>query len=51
MWTLVAVGVVMIRRGNRRAHAAWMIGTCSGLIVAGALALAPHRIVGRFLFG
>ena len=52
-WTLiaVAVGVVMIRRGNRRAHAAWMIGTFSGLIVAGALALAPHRIVGRFLFG
>ena len=52
-WTLVAVtvGVVMIRRGNRRSHAAWMIGTFAGLIVAGALALAPHRIVGRFLFG
>jgi uncharacterized membrane protein len=53
VWTLFALtmGVLAIRRGNRRWHRGWMIGTFAGLVIAGLLALAPGRTVGRFLFG
>ena len=53
IWTLIALGFALfhIRRGNRRAHRSFMIGTYLGLLIAGALALEPDRILGGLLFG
>ena len=53
IWTLVAVSLALyhIRRGNRRAHRGFMIGTYVGLIIAGTLALEPGRMLGNSLFG
>lgn len=39
------------RRGNIRWHAGAMIGNYAGLVIAGAFALAPYRIMGKVLFG
>lgn len=52
-FTLCAMvyAVVMIRRGKRPAHLRAMIGCFIGSLVAGALALDPNRLIGRFLFG
>jgi len=44
--TAMGVGLVAIRRGNRRVHRGWMIGGYLGLIGAGVGALAPHRLLG-----
>ena len=46
-WTLVsmAAAIFSIRKGWVRSHAAWMIGTMTGLAVAGAFALAPGRFI------
>ena len=51
--TLVSLvyAVIMIRRGNRRAHFSAMIGSFIGVQVAGIFTLAPDRIIGSFLFG
>jgi len=51
-WTLVALvcAIVAIRRGNVRAHKAFMIGTFVGLLGAGVGALAPGRLLARLLF-
>lgn len=53
IWTLISVslGVYFIRRGNRRTHRGFMIGTYLGLLGAAAGALAPGRIAGTFMFG
>ncbi len=53
VWTLFAVtmGVLAIRRGKVRNHAGWMIGTFSGLVIAGAIALSPNRLLSELLFG
>lgn len=50
-WTLVslALAVYFIRRGNVRAHKGFMIGTFVGLAGAGLGALAPGRVLYRFL--
>ena len=45
------VAIVMIRQGNRRAHFMAMIGCFIGAVIAGALTLAPNRLIGVFLFG
>jgi uncharacterized membrane protein len=52
VWTLVslACAIYFIRRGNVRAHAAFMIGTFLGLAGAGAGALAPGRALYRLFF-
>jgi len=52
VWTLVALacGIVSIRRGNVRAHKAFMIGTFLGLVGAGLGALAPGRLLAQWLF-
>lgn len=39
------------RRGNIRAHLRGMRGVYIGLVVAGVLAGAPDRLLGRLLFG
>ena len=51
-WTLIslACAVYFIRRGNVLAHKAFMIGTFAGLVGAGLGALAPGRVLYRFLF-
>lgn len=51
--TLVSMtySIYMIRRGNRRAHVAAMIGCFIGAVVAGAFTLHPDRIIGGFFFG
>ncbi len=53
IFTLVAMvyAIVMIRRGNRRAHLSAMIGCFIGVIVAGAFTLLPGRMIGEFFFG
>jgi uncharacterized membrane protein len=52
-WTLVslALAVYFIRRGNVRAHKAFMVGTFLGLAGAGLGALAPGRALHAVLFG
>lgn len=41
-----------IRRGNVRAHRAWMLGLyVGGLLVAGAFTLAPGRLLHRIFLG
>lgn len=52
LWTLIALALALlsIRRGNRRAHQGFMIGTYIGLLAAGALALEPGRLLGTALF-
>lgn len=51
-WTLVALAcaVVFVRRGNLRAHKAFMVGSFLGLLGAGLGALAPGRLLARLLF-
>lgn len=51
--TLVSMtySIYMIRRGNRRAHVAAMIGCFIGAVVAGSFTLHPDRIIGGFFFG
>ena len=53
VWTLIALAFALyhIRRGNRRAHRGFMIGTYLGLVIAGALAFTPDRVLGGLLFG
>jgi len=53
IWTLISVslGIYFIRRGNRRAHRGFMIGTYLGLLGAAGGTLAPGRIISEFLFG
>ena len=50
-WTLVALAcaIYFIRRGNVRAHKAFMIGTFAGLAGAGLGALAPGRLLAQWL--
>lgn len=47
VWTLIALAcaIYFIRRGNVRAHRAFMIGTFLGLVGAGLGALAPGRLL------
>ena len=51
VWTLfcMAVAIVSIRKGRTRTHAAFMIGTMTGLVVAGAFAFLPGRFIGHLL--
>ncbi len=51
LWTLFALFMAVrhVRRGNINAHKYWMLGTFSGLVIAGAFTLAPGRIVGKFI--
>ena len=51
VWTLVsmAAAIFSIRKGRVRSHAAWMIGTMIGLVIAGAFALAPGRFIAHQL--
>jgi uncharacterized membrane protein len=53
VWTLIALacGVLFIRRGHRRVHLGFMIGTYVGLLGAGLGALAPGRLLNSALFG
>ncbi len=47
----LAYAVIMIRRGNRRAHFSAMIGSFMGVLIAGIFTLNPDRIIGSFFFG
>lgn len=51
-WTLVALALAVraIRRGNVRAHKAFMVGTFLGLAGAGLGALAPGRTLYTLFF-
>lgn len=51
IWTLIAVSVGLwaIRTGRRRTHMGFMIGTFSGLVIAGIFAAFPGRVLGDFL--
>lgn len=53
IWTLIALAaaIFFIRRGNRRAHMGFMIGTFLGALGAGGATLIPGRLIGDFLFG
>ena len=52
-WTIIAIiaGLRAIRRGNRRAHKFWMIGTMIGLFGAGLGTLWPGRFIPTYLAG
>lgn len=52
VWALVSLAAAIwhIRRGNVRAHKAFMIGTLLGLAGAGLGALAPGRLLSKLLF-
>ncbi len=52
LWTLIslAAAIWFIRRGNVRAHKAFMVGTFLGRAGAGLGALAPGRVLHLFLF-
>ena len=47
----MAYAIYSIRRQNRRVHIGAMIGSFSGLVVAGIFTLVPGRIIGSFFFG
>ena len=51
LWTLfcMLVAIVSIRTGRVRTHAGFMIGTMSGLLIAGAFAFQPGRFIGHLL--
>lgn len=51
LWTLIALAcaIYSIRRGNVRAHKAFMIGTFLGLLGAGLGAFAPGRLLAQLL--
>ena len=51
LWTMfcMLVAIVSIRRGRVRTHAAFMIGTMSGLLIAGTFAMLPGRFIGHLL--
>ncbi len=51
--TLISLvyAIIMIRRGNRRAHFSAMLGSFIGILVAGIFTLNPGRIIGSFFFG
>jgi len=51
IWTMfcMAAAIVSIRSGRVRAHAAFMIGNMSGLLIAGAFAFLPGRFIGQLL--
>ena len=53
VWTIIAIiaGLRAIRRGNRRAHKFWMIGTMIGLFGAGLGTLWPGRMIPTFVLG
>ena len=53
VWTIIAIiaGLRAIRRGNRRAHKFWMIGTMIGLFGAGLGTLWPGRFIPTFVLG
>ena len=42
--------IIMIRRGNRRAHFLAMIGCFIGAVIAGVFTLNPERLIGSFFF-
>jgi uncharacterized membrane protein len=52
VWTLIALAfaVYFIRQGDVKRHKAFMVGTYLGLVGAALGALAPGRLVYRFLF-
>lgn len=52
-WTLVSLplAIFFARRGNVRAHQSTMIGLYIGLLIAGALAAAPGRVVWDMFVG
>jgi uncharacterized membrane protein len=52
VWTLVAMALAIyfIRKGDVKRHKRFMIGTFLGLAGAGIGALAPGRLLYRFLF-
>ena len=52
VWTLVAMALAIyfIRKGDVKHHKRFMIGTFLGLAGAGIGALAPGRLLYRFLF-
>lgn len=52
VWTLVALAcaIYFVRRGNVRAHKAFMLGSFLGLAGAGLGALAPGRLLAQWLF-
>jgi uncharacterized membrane protein len=47
----LTVAVWAIRKGKVRTHRAAMIGTFSGLVIAGLFALSPGRLLGSLLIG
>ena len=51
LWTMfcMLVAIVSIRRSHVRTHAAFMIGTMSGLLIAGSFAMLPGRFIGHLL--
>ena len=51
VWTLISmfVAIYAIRTGRPKMHSRFMTGTMAGAIVAGGLALAPGRFIGRLL--
>ena len=51
LWTLfcMLVAIVSIWKGQARTHAGFMIGTMSGLLIAGAFAFLPGRFIGHVL--
>ncbi len=53
VWIVISVlvGAHAMRRGNRPAHQGWMVGAYLGLVVAGAFALSPDRLLGGLVFG
>jgi uncharacterized membrane protein len=53
IWTLISLtlAVWFIRRGEVRAHKAFMVGTFLGLARAGLGAMAPGRALSRWLLG
>jgi uncharacterized membrane protein len=51
MLIVLARAVYAIRQGNVRAHRASMMGAFAGLVIAGAFAMTPGRLIGHLLFG
>lgn len=47
----VWIGIRAIRRGNRRLHVSAMVGTCWGLLIAGAFTFLPGRFIHQLAFG
>ena len=51
IWTIISMGIsiISIKKGNVRTHAAFMVGTMVGAVIAGGFAVMPGRFISEMI--